>query len=370
MPKDTLRILYITTFYPTKLRPHHGIFFKDHAEALAQKHDVAVLFCSIQSLKEKLSNSGKSEFFIENDVFTQFEFGTSLSHRFAKTNQTKLKKICLLGFDKLVKNWGKPDLIIAQCSLPAGELAMEIKLKWGIPFIVIEHFSFLSKQIENEKSKMDMIYSNASKIASVNKDLKTLINQTFKCDSELISNVISSDFTLKPNLESDQIKWLYVGYDDLKKGVDLLENALKAKPNMNITLVGDGLSRLVSKKHPNVSHIESATREEMILLMQTHQALLSTSRIETFGMAIVEALASGLPVVATKSGGPDSYLSPEMGILCDLEVDSVCEAIDYIESNYSSYNSVQIRNAILSKFGTQNYINQIEALISPFNESR
>lgn len=369
MPKDTLRILYITTFYPTKVRPHHGIFFKDHAEALAQKHDVAVLFCSIKSLKEKIFKSEKSESFIENNVFTQIEYGTSLSHRFSEINQRKLKETCFLGFDKLQKSWGKPDLIIAQCSLPAGELALEIKTKYGIPFFVIEHFSFLSKQIESEKSKMDLIYSNATKIVSVNQDLKKLINQTFNCDSGLISNVISSEFSLKSELDSKPVKWLYVGYDDLKKGVDILENVLKIKPNLNITLVGNGLARLKSEKFPNVSHVESATRPEMIKLMHNHNALISTSRIETFGMAIVEALSSGLPVVATKSGGPESYLTPEMGVLAELNVNSVCNAIDFVESNYSTYNSVQIRNAILIKFGTQNYINQIEALISSFNES-
>jgi glycosyltransferase involved in cell wall biosynthesis len=41
------------------------------------------------------------------------------------------------------------------------------------------------------------------------------------------------------------------------------------------------------------------------------------SDVETFGVALIEALACGLPVVATRSGGPDEVITPEVGILVD-----------------------------------------------------
>lgn len=351
-------------------RPHHGIFFRDHAEALAQKHDVAVLHVGVHSLKQRFKEKQKSAIFEQNMVFTIHEFGLTLTHRNEEKVQTELMKTAFNAYRKLLKNWGKPDFIVAQCSLPAGELAQELSEKEGnVPFGIIEHFTFLEQQIHQakEKRRIEKVYSSASFVGCVDKRMLEFLPESInaaKGKVNYLPNVISADFVLhNSSKKREPKKWLFIGYPHHKKGTDILTQVLERLPNLNITLVGEGLDSVIPVHGKHIKHIKSANRGEMVNLMQTHDAVLSTSRTETFGMAIVEALACGLPVVATKSGGPEQYMDNSMGILCDVDADSVVNAIQFVQNNADKYDSGEISSSIIHKFGAQNYIRQIENLV-------
>lgn len=363
MIENTLHVLYITTFYPTKDRPHHGIFFQDHAEALAQKHKVSVLHVGVQSLKERFVTKQRSEIYQKNRVLTVHELGWVLTHRNEKSIREELTSCLFKGYNAIKEYYGKPDFVIAQCSLPAGELALQLKERENINYGIIEHFSFLQQQIQEQTKTMENVYRNSSWVSSVNHNLSNLISSTFKIKTYKIDNVVSSLFRYTKNIKSNPFKWLFVGYNHPKKGTDLLTEILEMRPDLHITLVGEGLDRCVPKNAKYVTLIKSATRKEMVELMHSHHALLSTSRIETFGMAIVEALASGLPVVATKSGGPEQYIDAHSGILCDFDVNKLLSAIDFIQNKSENYDSEKISSSIMHKFGAENYIRQIEFLI-------
>jgi len=364
MLKDTLRILYITTFYPSLDRPHHGIFFRDHAEALAKNYSTAVLNCSVLSLKEKRIRFQKDGLFLKNDVFTLFQSSTTLSHRFKKFNSKKLETVAIRGLKQLENDWGKPDLIIAQCSLPAGELALKISDQKRIPFGIIEHFSFLSEQIKHEKNRMAPIYNKAAFLCSVNSRLKVLMEENFKKNVIKIDNVISSEFSLRSNnLNPSPFRWLHIGYDDPKKGADLIRGLLDLRPNLHLTVVGSGLEKYIKVSNTNVRYIPTAKRDEIIKLMHQHHAFLSVSRTETFGMAIVESLATGMPAVVTKSGGPESYFSNDYGFICNQNAEEINTSMLKLEEQYAQFDSSKISSSILSKFGAANYIAQLEQII-------
>lgn len=363
MPKDTLRILYLTTFYPTKDREHHGIFFRDHAQAASTTYSTAVLHLGVKSIQQLILEKQKSEYFWDHDVFTMHQFGTVPSHRFTDLTQKKLYKITLKAFEKLKSLWGIPDIIIAQCSLPAGLLSLHLHHKYGIKYGIIEHFSFLSEQIKQQQIEMRPVYEKACFVATVNSNLKSVIEQNFDISVDLVSNVIGSEFMRDEIPKSNRFKWLHISYDDPKKGTGLLHQLLKTRPEIPITLVGTGLKKYVLPENTMVTVIESASRSEIVKLLKEHHALLSLSKTETFGMSIVEALASGKPVLATKSGGPETYWEKEFGILCEQTLDSVIEGIQFIEGHYDEFNSESISSSILSKFGTSSYCNQLENLI-------
>lgn len=58
--------------------------------------------------------------------------------------------------------------------------------------------------------------------------------------------------------------------------------------------------------------------------MHEYDLLVHASKLETFGMTIVEAIATGLPVLTTRSGGPDETMAgiePMVGALMDVSND-------------------------------------------------
>ena len=345
-------------------RPHHGIFFRDHAEALAKNYSTAVLNCSVISIKERQNRSQKDDSFEKNGVFTVLTSKTTISHRFEKINSMRLETVALNGYKLLEKKWGKPDLIIAQCSLTAGELALKIQQQAGIPFGIIEHFSFLPEQIKHEKERMSKIYDKAVFLCSVNSKLKELMQESFQKSVFKIDNVISNEFSLRSNvLSTSPFRWLHIGYDDQRKGADLIGELLELRPNLHLTAVGAGLEKYIKASNTNVTHIPSANRKEIIELMHKHHAFLSVSRTETFGMAIAESLATGMPGVITKSGGPESYFSNDYGFICNQNTEEINTSMLKLEEQYAQFDSSKISSSILSKFGAANYIAQLEQII-------
>jgi glycosyltransferase involved in cell wall biosynthesis len=59
------------------------------------------------------------------------------------------------------------------------------------------------------------------------------------------------------------------------------------------------------------------SRDQVRAAMQRADLFMLTSDGETFGVVLIEALASGLPVIATRAGGPDDIVTPEVGYLVD-----------------------------------------------------
>ena len=127
--------------------------------------------------------------------------------------------------------------------------------------------------------------------------------------------------------------------------------------------MGTGLENYIKTANTNVKHIPSANRKEIVDLMNHHHAFLSLSRTETFGMAITESLATGMPAVITKSGGPESYFSKEYGFLTSIDLNEILLGIDNLEENFEVFDSSKISSSILSKFGAANYVAQIEQII-------
>ena len=112
---------------------------------------------------------------------------------------------------------------------------------------------------------------------------------------------------------------LFMGRIENQKGIDLLmkvvSSAEHAKLPICFVVLGSGklagkLDRF-SKKYNNVEYRGYVAEEEKIKWLELSNLLVSTSYIEPFSTTIIEAFASGLPVVSTSASGPKSIISRE-----------------------------------------------------------
>jgi len=371
-------ITYITTFYPTNDRPWHGIFFKDHAEAMGAFEDVAVIHVQTPSVKQLWRFKGTVQHYYENGVYTLSVSQPVLTHRIKPLIKYAYRKAAEKGLQLVQAHYNrKPDFLVAQCVLPAGQIALALSKKEQIPYGVIDHFSFLGDMLEEQASQIMPVYEKAKFNAAVSGYLSETIKEFMRNDNSVpvTGNVLGQIFEQTEPVQSTHcgskpFKWLFIGPDDRdKKGVDILHRALQLldDTNWNLSIVGQGrFSALKNSSYAHrVTHFPQQTRHEILASMQNHHALVSTSRIETFGMAIVEMLSQGRPVVATKCGGPQEYVKPFCGSLIETNSpEQTARAMQHLMENYDDYPQMQIRDYILKKYGCRPFYNKMNRLFA------
>ena len=229
-----------------------------------------------------------------------------------------------------------PDAIHIATEGPLGRAARKYCLKNKIPFTTCYHTQFpdyiglrvarylpsLQRPVINLAIRLlKNFHAPASRLLVVTKNLKRRLEtdgytppiQTFSRGVDL------SQF--KPGektefLDFEQPIALYVGRIAIEKN---LEAFLKAPWKGSKVVVGDGpeLARL-KQTYPAVHFRGAQTGEALAASYRSADIFVFPSKTDTFGLVLIEALASGLPIAAFPVAGPlDIVTAPELGNLDD-----------------------------------------------------
>jgi glycosyltransferase involved in cell wall biosynthesis len=170
----------------------------------------------------------------------------------------------------------------------------------------------------------------------------------------------------RPSYIPNQI--LFVGIMRPVKGVDILLKAMRLLMDrgrrVRLVLVGEGFydsyRREYERLHEMVAHlgltqhVEFAGAKrgvELVQYMQQSALLVLPSRRESLGMVLVEALACGTPVVATRCGGPEDIVTDAVGILVPPEdPEALAQGIEQVLERRSAYDPSALRAYALGKF--------------------
>jgi glycosyltransferase involved in cell wall biosynthesis/predicted metal-dependent phosphoesterase TrpH len=131
-----------------------------------------------------------------------------------------------------------------------------------------------------------------------------------------------------------EVKVLYAGRLTREKGVELLaesfERAHRADPRLHLLLAGGGpeegeLRERLGERATFLGWLEG---EDLARAYASADLFLFCSRTDTYGQVVVEAGASGLPVVAVAEGGPASLIeNRHTGLLCEPDPDHLAGAV-------------------------------------------
>jgi len=354
-----------------------GIFVKRHAMAVAKVANVASLFVypGDQDNVEETEEDGVYTLRLTYKRVKNPIPVISAILKLKKYNDAWLRAVTLYE-----KKKGRPDIVNLNVIVPAGNVAMYLKRKWNIPYVITEHWTGYFPEDGRYKGALiktltQRAVQSASAIVTVSNDLK---NQMLKCglnnEYTVISNVVDTEtFTInKAKGTDDKIRFIHVSsLDDTQKNVSGIINVFKkfhaAYPNSELTIVGSGEEKAkleeLSKSLglADVIHFVGAkTQNELVNLLQNATAFVLFSNYETQAIVLLEALCCGIPVIATKAGGISEYVNEKNGILIDVKSEvQLYNAMESMVKDKSRLGSPEeIRASVVDKVNAKSIANQ------------
>lgn len=144
-------------------------------------------------------------------------------------------------------------------------------------------------------------------------------------------------FTPVNKQEKDTINYLHIGRFSPQKNHEMLleafEKVKQELPLAELTLVGEGsgekeIREMTARKHLQECVHFAGAQADVRQFLQNADVFVLPSKYEGMPMTIIEAMASGLPVAATRVGGVASMVeSGKEGILTEVESDAFAQAM-------------------------------------------
>jgi len=380
-----MHILVLPSAYPTEDAQIRGSFFKEQAIALNNTNNkVGVVYnetrritgISFNNLKKFHFQTVREE---ESGVDTLRLKGWSIFLMRGPLGIENWIKTTIKLVDKYIKVNGIPDIIHVHCGLYAGVAAKLLKDKYNIPYVITEHSSQVlnHKLDEYHKYLIKIAYDNADSLVAVGEKLRSSMKEYTKTSIKVIPNIVNTkNFTV---LENNEDVFRFISVANLKKSkrVDLTIRAFaeefKDKENFELYIVGSGeeLKNLKTlalelKVEDKVKFLGTIERKDMPMVLNKAKVFVLPSEFETFGVSYIEALACGLPIIATKCGGPEDFFRDDLGYMIDLnDLEALKKAMRSLSEKINEYNREEISNYVKEKFSSELITKE---LIELFNE--
>ena len=336
MTKKKLNILFLSSWYPNRVLPTLGNFVQKHAEAVALHSNVIALFvCSDINCKKKIEITESTI----NNVLTINVYYKKINNTIPVISNL-LKAKCyvqahLKGLAFIKNNNYAIDLVHLNILYPAGIIAWYLKKTKKIPYIATEHWTgYLSAKKNKlgwvQKTLSKIIASNANVITPVSKDLKdAMINIGFNSKYDIVYNAVDTAlfFPLANKRIKNKVKFIHVStLDDAHKNITgMLEVAAelsRQRIDFEFWFIGDGdfTSHVETAKKLNIYdtfvYFEGTkTTLEIADIMRNADCFVLFSNYENLPCVIIEALASGIPIVSSSVGGIAEHINDDFGVL-------------------------------------------------------
>ena len=286
----------------------------------------------------------------------------------SETKKSAVGDKLFLSLYKELENEGwTPDIIHAH--FVADQMLSTVKYSKK-KFVLTEHFSGMNT-LSPEKSLLERnmpAYELADCRLAVSTAFKEKLEAVTGLGFELMPNVLDSNvFTTKTagRETKDKLKLVSAGNLIESKNFSALIDAVNELPDTDVELhiFGSG------SEYKNLkAKIESlglsdrvflrgkVKREVLAAEYASADAFILLSKSETFGVAFIEAMACGLPVMSLDCGGTRDFITDENGVIV-RENEDIADAVRAFIENLDSYDREGISAEILKKYGYETVMN-------------
>lgn len=331
-----MHVLVLPSWFPTAHAPRNGAYFHRQLRALHDAgHRIGIVYPEYQSLR-RLSRKAlathrfQTRWYLEHGLPVLRRHGWNVLSKAPGSYTLRIRTALRLA-ERYAASYGRPDVIHALSAQWAGGAAIQLARRWNCPMALTEHFSgFMRGALTSEQQGWARIaLDEAHAVAAVSPALRTAMRSYTTRRTRpvhLLPNPVDLSFFVPPSTRPapPPVVWASVGRLVSMKGtatvLRAVANVSARGLDMRLHVVGDGpererlqtLARTLGISQQVRFHGALSPEGVRNVLQQAHGYVLA-SHYETFGIPVVEALACGCAVLATRCGGPEYILSEEPG---------------------------------------------------------
>jgi glycosyltransferase involved in cell wall biosynthesis len=358
-----MRILIAPEWYPWEDRPYHGVFCREQAQTVAGNHDVVVLTWRM------FSDLGAPLRIEETDEDGLRTFRVRFRHSpLPKLDGAFKLAGCLGVMAKLRARGWSPDLIHAH-EYEAGRTALLLSTLVRVPVVVTEHYSgfALGTVPASDLRRARNVFERAAVVCPVSRDLERHLREVApRARFEPVPNSVDEQVFNRDDgvgrRHGGPLQLVAVGSLVEIKGHRHLIEALpriRSPRGVGLDIIGDGplreelvqMSRSLGLKD-RVRFLGPLTKPQVAAALRRADVFVLPSLWETQSCALIEALACGLPAVASNVGGVPEVLDESNGVaVAPGSADALAAGIETVAARLEAYDSVRISAATRSVYG-------------------
>lgn len=378
-----MHILIIPSWYTTPAEPIRGSFFRDQALALQKAgHQVGMLvppgklrtWHGLAEVRHHWRQSN-TNFMIEDDAGMPI-YRIPWWGWLPSIAPWRRGALGIQVFDRYCAECGTPDVLHGHSILYGGYLAAYIGQKRGIPAVLTEHSSTFRRNLILPGQGYFVRYAlrHFGRRFAVSPPLAQSLKDIMPdYPVEIMPNVVDTAFFVPGTIDQPERPFVFaaVGRLNRGKGHQVLVQAFGAAfrdQNVCLRIAGEGpyrkpLEDLIRQLglQQQVQLMGMLSREQVRDLLQQSHAVASASFFENHPVSLVEAMACGKPIVATRCNGPEFFVEKNIGLLVPIkDVDRLASALQDMVQNYNRYDPDQIRSICVEQFGEEAFVRRIE----------
>ena len=374
--KQSNYILWLPSWYPNKFEPSNGDFIQRHAQATSIYIPVTVyhfpqsgetIFLPEDTMEVKQNHNLK-------EIIHYFSYQPAGNNFFNKLKYNILYyKKAKRSLEAYFIKYGLPKLVHVHVPMKAGNLAIWIKEKYGIDYLVSEQSSaymksspdyFLKKNFLH-RHQVKKIFRVAQTVTNVSATIGKVLSNAFKLKAvHPIHNTVDTRLFNYTNQKPEVFTFIHVSALGEQKNISGILKAIyslkKIRADWVLKIIGpynSGIKEQIDNLSLNEKvHLSGElSYEEVAQSMKDAHVMVLFSKHENFPCVVVEALCTGLPVISSDVAGVKEAVNETNGILVASEDEmQLTKALERIRSTYSSYNpeSIARKAAELYSFKT------------------
>jgi glycosyltransferase involved in cell wall biosynthesis len=276
-----------------------------------------------------------------------------------------------------------PDIVHVQVAFKAGLIALFLKWKYGIPYVLTEHWSGYYHHTKDslfersflEKSLTRKILKHSALLITVSEALGNQIqNNWIRLPFKKIPNVVNTSlFYPQAIISKNKFRFIHIStllYPKNPEGiVRAFTKLMQGGTEAELIFVGPvniDLEKTINESGLPLNSIRCTgeiSYEQVGIELRNSSAMILFSYYENMPCVMLESLCSGVPVIATKVGGIPEEIGKENGILIDVGNElELLEAMRLMMENIQSYDKEKFSLKAASQYSYRAIAKEIESV--------